>query len=278
MPVWSLEELRRSGVTRHQLRRLVDGGRLRRVRVGWYADATADREVFAAIRCGGTQTCRAALRRHGVWVTSGTVPPHARLEPHARRHDDMPIHRSTGDSEGGIDEPVTALRAGLRCLPDEESVCAIDSILNSKLASRARLERELTTPGARRLLALADGRAQSGLETLARLRLRSRGLKIRVQVPIPPAGRVDLLVGDRLVIELDGDEWHSTRKQREEDRRRDSALVARGYLVMRAGYHRVLDDWDAFEREVLTVVRRREHRWRAVHRVGRNSGPRTVAR
>ena len=129
-----------------------------------------------------------------------------------------------------------------------------------------------------RLLALADGRAQSGLETLARLRLRSRGLKIRVQVTIPPVGRVDLLVGDRLVIELDGDEWHSTREQREEDRRRDSALVARGYLVMRAGYHRVLDDWDAFEREVLAVVRRREHRWRAVHHVGGNSGPRTVAR
>jgi very-short-patch-repair endonuclease len=164
----------------------------------------------------------------------------------------------------------------------EHAVCALDSALQLKLISRSQARWLLATPKGRRIYDLSDGRSQSGLETLARLRLRSLGLRVRVQVKISDIGRVDLLIGDRLVIELDGDQWHSTPEQREEDRRRDSAMVALGYLVLRAGYWRVLDDWGGFEREVLAVVRRKDHLWhgrlrRPVHGVGETEQQRPQA-
>jgi len=50
---------------------------------------------------------------------------------------------------------------------------------------------------------LVDPGCGSGLETLARLHLRRRHIRVRSQVHIPPVGWVDLLIGGRLVLELD---------------------------------------------------------------------------
>ncbi|HEY4226396.1 MAG TPA: DUF559 domain-containing protein [Pseudolysinimonas sp.] len=234
MPAWSTAELRQAGVTRAALARLVHGARLIRVRAGWYVSVDTHPDVVEAVRAGGSLTCRAALRHHGVWTVPGAT--HVRIGPHDRRLlPDPPLHRLAGTASGGIDDLPTALRAAARCLPAEQLVCAIDSILNAEAMSLSDLEGTLDSPRGRRLIGLADGRSQSGLETLARLRLRSRGLRLRIQMQIGTVGRVDILIGDRLIIELDGDEWHSTAQQRETDRRRDSALIALGYLVMRAG-------------------------------------------
>lgn len=58
-------------------------------------------------------------------------------------------------------------------------------------------------------LDLVDMSAESGLETKARLRLRALGIPYRAQVRISRVGHVDLLIGERLVLELDGGAWHS---------------------------------------------------------------------
>jgi very-short-patch-repair endonuclease len=85
---------------------------------------------------------------------------------------------------------------------------------------------------------------------------------------------VDLLVGDRLVVELDGEQWHGGDRF-EEDRRRDLALVAAGYLVVRISYRQVMNEWDAIERLLLEIIRRRDHRWRGeLRRSGEPSGSR----
>lgn len=44
-----------------------------------------------------------------------------------------------------------------------------------------------------------------------RLRLRRRKVELRTQVTIADVGRVDLLVGERLVIEVDSKEHHTGR-------------------------------------------------------------------
>jgi very-short-patch-repair endonuclease len=105
------------------------------------------------------------------------------------------------------------------------------------------------------------------------LALRSRNLRVRPQVWIPGVGRVDLLIGDRLVLELDGREWH---QDFERDRARDRALVARGYLVLRASYRQVLEDWPTIEAQIAEIVARRDHRWRRTptHGVRRTPGAR----
>ena len=55
-------------------------------------------------------------------------------------------------------------------------------------------------------------------------------------------GEVDLLVGDRVVVEIDGFAHHSDRVAFQEDRRRDRELVAQGYVVLRFTAAEVLRD------------------------------------
>jgi very-short-patch-repair endonuclease len=261
MAIVSYHELRAAGVSRRVIDNAVASGGLARVRVGWYAEPGTPEPVVAATRCGGTLTCAAALRYHGVWV--GRAETHVRVDPAARVHATTHrIHRLAGDSSCGVDDPLTALAVLCACAPREEVICALDSALHLGLVTMSDVLARLTTAKGRTIVDRSDRRSESGIETLARVRLRSRGIRLRVQVPISGIGRVDIVVGDRLVIELDGDEWHSTAEQRESDRRRDSALTARGYLVLRAGYRRVMGDWTAFEREVLSIVRRDAHLWR----------------
>src|SRR5262245_29057267 len=86
------------------------------------------------------------------------------------------------------------------------AIASIDSALETNALDLAHLEliRSWMPSSKRALLDLSDSDAQSGIETKVRLFLRSRRIPFRVQVAISGVGRVDLLVGDRLVIELDG--------------------------------------------------------------------------
>ena len=110
------------------------------------------------------------------------------------------------------------------------------------------------------LLDLVDGGCQSGTETIVRMLLRSRRHGHRTQVWIDGVGRVDILVGDRLIIEIDGAGFH-TGAEFERDRRRDYELIMRGYLVLRLSYDMVMTEWDAVQRGVLDLLDRGEHLW-----------------
>jgi very-short-patch-repair endonuclease len=96
--------------------------------------------------------------------------------------------------------------------------------------------------------------------------LRRLNIRDRPQARIDGVGRVDLLIGDRLVLELDGRGWHSSEEAFEEDRRRDLALLERGYLVIRVSYNQVMTQWDWIERVIRQLVALNEHRWAARHR------------
>jgi very-short-patch-repair endonuclease len=155
----------------------------------------------------------------------------------------------------------------LECADIRTLVIAVDSLANRRILAASRL-REILEPSARgrRVLGLHDPAAESGIETLVRLGLRRHRIRARSQVVIAGVGRVDFLIGQRLVIEADGYDWHGDRIAFERDRARDRELVRRGYVVIRASYAQVTTDLDAVIIAVLAVVRRREHHWRAVHR------------
>ena len=74
-------------------------------------------------------------------------------------------------------------------------------------------------------------------------------------------GNVDLVVGDRLVVELDGAAWHERPGDFEADRRRDRELAALGYVVIRASYRQVMTEWSEIEEQILRIVRRQGHLW-----------------
>ncbi|MGD8167485.1 endonuclease domain-containing protein [Herbiconiux sp. P16] len=151
-----------------------------------------------------------------------------------------------------------------------DAVASLDSAMNRGYFSFVQVA-ELLDPmpaASSRLLDLVDPSCESGLETKARLSLKATNIPYRTQVVIPTAGRVDLLIGDRLVLELDGWEWHSNKIDFEKDRRKDLALHALEYQVMRLSYAQVSFGWSEALRVIRAKVSRGEHRWSERQRRG----------
>jgi very-short-patch-repair endonuclease len=268
--IYSARRLRAEGLTPKRISRAVARGALIRLRRGVYATEGVDPLVASAVETGGRLTCVSALAHVGAWTM-----PHR--EVHVRvasgiavaRRPDRRLHwtHERLDRELWVDEPATSLALAAQCLDLRAAIVVIDSVVNRRILSADDVVRILlATPRGRRLLTLHDGHAESGIETLARLALRRRNIRVRSQVVIDGIGRVDLLIGDRLILEVDGREWHD---DFEKDRARDRALVARGYLVIRASYRQVMNEWGLIEVQILALVRRREHLWRRTLPQGR---------
>lgn len=247
------------------IERLRHTGDIVAVRRGWYRLPGADPLVVAAVKAGAVLTCVSALRYHsGIWV-----PPHRTTHLRRARHRRRPSHR---DCDAGhpmsspvraVDSLPDALRCAAHCLDADEFVAVLDSTLRR---DRDRYSvgdlREILSDAplhVTRLLDFVDPLAGSGTESLVRFRLQYARIKVRSQQYIPGIGRVDLLVGDRLIIECDSTEYHSG-PQRLEDNRRDRAATRGDYRVMRVDYSEVIGNWPAILAEILDIVRTGRHR------------------
>lgn len=263
------QQLLALGLTPLRIQELCANETLDRLRRGWYADPRfADATVRRAVHAGGVLSCVSALKLHGLWT-----PPDAHL--HIRRSRRLrrtllPAGtrqcRPWGSDPAitvSVDPVLIGLACAINCVVADDAVVLLDSALNSTKASEADLATIFADlPHSKsKLLSLIDPTAQSGTETYVRLRLRRRGIKVRSQVQIPGVGRVDFLVGDRLVLEVDGFEHHSSFDNYTNDRQRDRVLVGLGYLVVRLRYQDVLHGWDAVEPDLLAIIRRGGHRW-----------------
>jgi len=62
--------------------------------------------------------------------------------------------------------------------------------------------------------------------------LRGGGLTLQMQVPVMNY-RLDFLIDDGLIVEVDGAKWHSSPEAIERDAERDNALAAKGYEILR---------------------------------------------
>jgi very-short-patch-repair endonuclease len=149
----------------------------------------------------------------------------------------------------------------IECQSEERAIVMIDSALNSRQVTRSQLRRAASSMPSRYAATLAkcDARSQSGTETLVRVRLRRLGIRVRIQVHRPGVGRVDVLVGDRLVIECDSHEFHEGEDALHRDFDRDLALIEKDYLVLRLNYRQVVHEWDRVESVILGLVARRRH-------------------
>ncbi|GEK79908.1 endonuclease domain-containing protein [Agrococcus baldri] len=258
-------QLTSSGWTKWQIERALGTGALVRVRPGWFHDGSPDPAALVAVRAGGCISCFSALRLHGVWTPEGKGN-HFRLPRHRRKRKGSRACHPFGERlavSSAVDSLAVAFRCVLRCGSREDIVVVIDSILHRQLAERETvLEWMAEAPArVRSLLAAADGRSESGTESMVRFRLRALQLAVRIQVRVMQGARVDLLVGERLVIECDSREHHTDAAAYEKDRRRDRELVARGFIVLRVSYRQIHDEWAEIERAILAVVRRGDHRW-----------------
>lgn len=257
--------LREIGVSSRELTEAVASGVLLRPRRGWLAVPDADGDLIRAARAGVVLTCVTQARRLGLWVLSGPDVPHVGAPPSSGRV------RIARDSETGrpaavvhwaapavprhpaslVDplENVLILIAG--CRPFEEALAVWDSALNKGLVELSALRRLALPRRAREIAHAASPHHDSGLETLVRRRLRWLGLRIVSQAWI--AGhRVDLLLGERLVLQIDGGSHVGA--QRDSDNAHDARLMLLGYHVIRVGYRQVVDDWPAVQDLVMRAV------------------------
>lgn len=266
--------LRTRGVSESRIRAAVVRGELLRIRKGWVRLVDASPDLVRAVELGGRIACVSAARHHDLWAPEGTDFHLARPKHAGRTYGDLgdaiEHWQSTPWRLGApIVEPVPALvRQVLLCSHREDALAIIDSALNKNVLSMAQLARivDALPPRFASVLDEVDPKSQSGLETLCRVRLSILGVRIRSQMMIDGVGRLDLVIGDRVVIETDGRAWHDGPDAFHRDRTRDLALLGRGYIVIRLSYQQVLHEWQLVEPVVRAIIGRREHLWSAAHR------------
>lgn len=237
-------------------RALADGSVVRLAR-GAFGVPGCPAAVAAAVVHGARVGCVSAAELAGLAVLQRPDEPHLavpreRGRTPSRTRDSVPaiLHREPGIGAGRLAGaravPLeAALARMLVCHSSVQAIVSIDSALRLKRVTTASISAQLpaTAPIAARLvLGHADGRSRSPLETVARLALRAAGLPVEVGVLIPMVGEVDLVVGGRVVVELDGLAYHGGRREFREDRRRDRELALQGYVVLRFTSEDVLGD------------------------------------
>ena len=126
-----------------------------------------------------------------------------------------------------------------RCVPPKDALAVWESALRQRRTDAATLARvEWRSESARRLSASASVLSDSGVETRFLLLMRSIGVAVRQQVRLL-GHPVDGLIGELLVVQLDGFAHHQAADRRR-DLRHDAELVLRGYTVLRFDYYQVL--------------------------------------
>lgn len=188
--------------------------------------------------------------------TEGSVP--ARL----------PVARSLVDAWGWAHSPGRNPRA-------RQEVPVVRHLLIEGVRRREVRVRQLRSEATRRpvlagraslihLLHLVEGGCQSELEVFGVTHvLRIPGLPAPVQqhrVVLPTGRHVDLdaaYVQARVAVELDGAAFHGSSEDRERDTRRDAALAALGWVVLRFSYRRLTQDPEGCRTDIEAVVRRR---------------------
>lgn len=232
------------GLTKRQLRLLVERGELRSPARGWYALPEADPLAMRAVALGGRLACVSALRSHGCDVPGDAsvlhyaVPSHHRVR---RRGPGVRHFEDVADHGGAYVQPLPdALVRAMLCRPYLEALATLElvartrgpelleDVLRRVAAVRSGLAADLATD--------VDLASRSAVETRVRLALRAAGLHVVAGARIPGIGEVDLLVEGCVIVEIDGFAYHGDRKQYRADRRRDRAAARLGLVVLRFAF------------------------------------------
>ncbi|KAA9111037.1 DUF559 domain-containing protein [Microbacterium rhizomatis] len=255
----------RAGASKADIACAILGGAIVRLRKGVYALPAADPLVAVAARHGGAVACISALRAHGIWVLDGPNRPHVWLGGKGRTHAHPDCrcidHHDAGRATFGLTPVRLALVQVAQCCDAETFFVAYESAWRlGKLAPADRQWIRSVVPARRRwLVDLARGDADSGLESLVRLRLVRIGISVEPQVLIVGVGRVDFLLSGRLIVEVDGRENHDGQSLRHKDLVRDAAAAALGYDTLRFDYALVVYEWATVERAILARLSRAPH-------------------
>lgn len=234
------------------------------MRKGWVALPGADAYLVAAARAGVVISCITQARRLGLWVLHEDRP-HVAAPAHsgcvtprdAAVHWAKPLVPRHPDAL--IDPIENVLTLVALCQPFEAALAVWESALRKGLVETHALERMPLPAVARNVLESAFPFSDSGLESFVVPRLKWLNLPLVPQVWIS-GHRVDFLIGERLVLQIDG--GHHVGEQRESDIEHDAQLVLLGYHVIRVGYRQVVERWSSVHDVIVRAVAQGLHRSR----------------
>lgn len=251
-----------------------------RVRQARYVTPGASSDAIAATRVGGMLAGPSAAKSYGLWsgfdhrlhISVGDNSSRLRtnfapaLDPERLTPDfsdrEVVLHWLVGGAvpEFGPECWRVPLEVCLRQMVSwsdrETALACLDSArtrFGMSTSALAGLFQD--APVSDRLLVLSSREgSDSGTESIVRERLAAAGIVVVQQVQFPGM-RVDMqILGTRVLIEVDSEEFHGTSEAQERDLRRDAALAALGYTVVRLPFARVFGDWPWCLRQVRTAL------------------------
>ncbi len=237
-------------ITRGRLDQLVKRGELVRVRHGMYGSAipgragrlaVLDRHLGQpAVACLGTAAALYCFDTEGT-TTLHVLDPGIRLRPTVG----LMVHQRLGAPlkrvEGRLaTAPAWTAVETARMLPRPRALATLDAALHSGWCTPAAIEQAITEQKGRRgivavraLAPVADGRAESPMESEARLVMLDGGLpwpKLQYEIE---EWRVDFAWPDAgVVAEYESVEWHAGRLEMLRDRARFAAIQHLGWTVI----------------------------------------------
>ncbi len=251
------KKLRALGVTRYALDKAVAAGAVRALGRGTYfLPEAAWPTVMAALRSGALG-CVSAAVVHGLWVWKEPRVPHilcARAVPagnYVAHRVAVPVH--------GLSPVVDCVRQVMQCLPELEALVVAESAVVNGLTTVAALDAAAQGKGsirARGILRRIDPNSQSLVETIARETFRSAGLAVEGQRRFDGVGKVDLWVEGKVVVELDGRDFHSGERDFVEDRRRWNGLTLQLVWVLRFPAKMVMRSPESVLKQVRLMLQR----------------------
>lgn len=246
-----------AGASRRDLRRAIGAGTILRLRDGVYAVPWLAPLIRDAAAHGGELACASALRQRGVWILEDSLDLHVWVGRHGRRfaHEGCRCitHHDDGQSSFGEVSITRALIQLAACRGDEAFFAAFESAWRLGLlggTERAEVRAGLRA-GQRWLVDVARHDAESGLESILRLRMLRLGIVLDCQVAIDGVGRVDFVIDGVLILEADGRTGHAKEAERHKDLMRDALAAARGYSTLRFDYAMIIYDWGSAEAAIL---------------------------
>ncbi|MDX6260265.1 MAG: hypothetical protein QOH84_1953 [Kribbellaceae bacterium] len=248
----------RAVVSGRSIRNALLAGQIRRSAKGVYALPDAPVALVTARSHGGVVSYLSAAQHWGMKMITEPQIPHVTLPPgRARRttQESCVLHWADAPALDDVTTPTRTVLDCVRALPLFEALAVADSALHQEIVDPDELleaAARLRGPHRRRIqtvVALADGRAESVLESALRAILIEAGIEgFEPQVLVRDksfSARVDL--GNRaakLGLEADGFEHHSSRRQLVKDNRRGVNLAIRGWTVLRFSWEDIMYDQD----------------------------------
>lgn len=252
-------DLRAAGYTLHEVRRAVDAGTLERVRRSWLLTPHCSPARRAAAQVSGRVTCVTAAKQLGLWSTDD-ARPHLAVPSTSSRicAPERVLHWAPGPApvpRFTVEDPIlNVLYQVGRCLAPADATAIWESALRTGFVTLAQVRRTAWhSTAVRNVLERVGAWSDSGVETRFIAIVRSCGVVVRQQALVD-GHEVDGLIGTRLVVQLDGFEFHGEAKDRRRDLRQDTRLALLGYTVLRFDYQQVMFDQGYVQQTIMHAV------------------------